>query len=275
MRGHLLITKDVPHKTRDIADEANLELQVVQEAMAKFEAMDMLHREGDVWVVTNFKKRQYDKKSDWPENTRARKRAQREREKQGRCAADADVSAAAASAGITKEVTAAEGNIIVTPAGTPVFAPVEGLTETTGGYPDSTLAVTLLSRQGHTTKNAGSHAGSHSTVTRVSRGSHGPDTRKYEEARGQQNGFTADESLPPTNGVYAFPAKNPESPAAPRSYAGVTPRSRESHTPYASTGNSISDKHNKYIHAGDDKKYLPLIVVYPSAFIFNSLLHNI
>ncbi|MCF8011874.1 MAG: DnaD domain protein [Clostridiales bacterium] len=80
-RGSLLVCRSLSYTAEDLADEAALDISVVQEAMPKFEAMDMLHTENGTWVVTNFLERQYEKPSDQPQNSRARKQAQRERQK--------------------------------------------------------------------------------------------------------------------------------------------------------------------------------------------------
>ncbi|MCF8011904.1 MAG: DnaD domain protein [Clostridiales bacterium] len=80
-RGSLLLCPGISYTVEDLADEAMLDLRVVEEAMPNFEVMGMLHIENGVWVLTNFLERQYEKLSDQPQNTRARKQAQRKYQK--------------------------------------------------------------------------------------------------------------------------------------------------------------------------------------------------
>lgn len=205
LRGHLLISKGIPYETRDIAKEADLDPEVVEKALSKFEAMHMLHREEGVWVVTNFNKRQYDKKSDMPEYTRARKRAQREREKQVSAAAESSTPAAAAvEAGLTEKVMAAGSCITVT-------------SENTGSPAESYPTVTPVSRQCHATSAC---------------------TTENHKTHDYRYGRTGVKPLPSSEfAVYTYPAKS-------QSHVGITLRSRQSHTPYKEidlTGIQITD----------------------------------
>lgn len=77
-RGSLYLTQGVPCDFEDISDEAALPSETVEAAIHKFSAMNMMHQEDGVWVVTNFLERQYDKPSDLPENTKKRKQKSRQ-----------------------------------------------------------------------------------------------------------------------------------------------------------------------------------------------------
>lgn len=76
-RGYLYITNEVPYEMADIANAAALSVEVVEAAMAKFEAVRMLHQEDGIWVVSKFLDRQYEKSSELPENSRKRKQLSR------------------------------------------------------------------------------------------------------------------------------------------------------------------------------------------------------
>ncbi len=241
VRGELLITPTVPCETDDIAGQAGMDPDMVEKALARFEALNMICREGDTWVVVNFKKRQYDKKSDWPENTRARKRTQREREKRVNAgAAQGEIT----SAGAVKEVARTVGS----PAVTPVSLPERDLTETGGGHVENTPTVTPMSRQDSSVEKESGHSEIHPDVTSVSRESHAPNMRDIEGTGRCPDSNEGGEPLPPAGyGVCTFPVRDQECSPAPRSHANVTPLSRGSHPGYSRTSNYISSN-NKYKH---------------------------
>lgn len=75
-RGRLLIAEGEPATTEDVVLMAAVDRADVAAALEAFERQGMIHRDGDVWVVTNWDKRQ--RVSD---DAAIRKRRQRERER--------------------------------------------------------------------------------------------------------------------------------------------------------------------------------------------------
>lgn len=58
--GSLLVAEDEPMTLDDIADFAAVTLKETKAGMAMFERQGMVHRDGDTWVVTHWKERQYE-----------------------------------------------------------------------------------------------------------------------------------------------------------------------------------------------------------------------
>lgn len=58
--GRLVIGGNVAATLQDVSDIAAIPMQDVEAGMAAFEAQGMVAREGDVWVVVNWGKRQYE-----------------------------------------------------------------------------------------------------------------------------------------------------------------------------------------------------------------------
>lgn len=253
VRGHLLISEGIPYEIQDMADEAAVEPNIVEKALSKFEALNMMRREGDTWVVTNFKKRQYDKKSDWPENTRTRKRNQREREKQGSAAVAGGTTAAV----LEKEDTASDEH-----SSTAAPASDTGITKENGSYAENDESATLKSHQDSSTEKEGNHsrvtrvshpghAQCQSTVTPVPRGNIASVTRDIEEAGGNYDSPSFDESPAPAgHGVCTYPVRYQESSRLIPGHAVVTPMPPQSKSAYFGTSNYISSDY-KYIHADD------------------------
>lgn len=77
VRGTLLVTESSPITEQDIADDANVPLRTVRQAMAGFTQDDMIHVDLDLsaWVVTKWDERQ--PQSDASAADRQRKHRQR------------------------------------------------------------------------------------------------------------------------------------------------------------------------------------------------------
>lgn len=78
-RGRLLIAEGEPATIEDVLITAAVDRADVEAAMAAFERQGMIHRAGEVWVVTHWEDRQ-----PTSDNAAIRKRAQRERERGAR-----------------------------------------------------------------------------------------------------------------------------------------------------------------------------------------------
>ena len=70
IRGRLLVAEGIPVTMDDLADMAGLSTAEVERALATFTRQDMIHRDGDVLIVTHWQNRQF-KSDDVTERTRA------------------------------------------------------------------------------------------------------------------------------------------------------------------------------------------------------------
>jgi len=80
-RGRLLWAVSVPVTVEDIADDLEMDLEIVQQLIDTFQNLGMLHLEGNTLTCTNWQTRQYESDNSTPRVRahRARKKAQEER----------------------------------------------------------------------------------------------------------------------------------------------------------------------------------------------------
>lgn len=57
--GKLLLSENVPVNLEDISDYAQVEIEEIKKAIDIFKKFNMVHEEGDIYVITNWNKRQY------------------------------------------------------------------------------------------------------------------------------------------------------------------------------------------------------------------------
>lgn len=57
--GKLLLSENIPVNLEDISDYAQLEIEEIKKAIEMFKKLNMVHEDGDVYIITNWNKRQY------------------------------------------------------------------------------------------------------------------------------------------------------------------------------------------------------------------------
>jgi len=76
-RGELLLSENIPATIEDIADEAGLSVNEMEEAFSIFTSQGMVENVGNVWRVTNWDKRQFDRDNSTERVKRFRNRSQK------------------------------------------------------------------------------------------------------------------------------------------------------------------------------------------------------